>query len=215
MPATVCRHVLVGHRSAKISRIDASSNFAERASLPRLFLPAHTNAVVDRAAVALALAAAAPAFATGTARLPVERNTRVRLRFGGNGAAQWLGDSAFGSRRRGARARRHHRCGRAACARRRRHCGRSAEAQGEAPQAVTEGYFCTCRACHQRVDGHQGAEQAVRAAVRSHALPLVLQGSHARSPVRRRASVIAEHTKVISSFVDTSESAFGQIVLRR
>jgi len=30
-----------------------------------------------------------------------------------------------------------------------------------------------------------------------------------------RASVIAEHTKVISSFVDTSESAFGQIVLRR
>jgi len=27
--------------------------------------------------------------------------------------------------------------------------------------------------------------------------------------------VIAEHTKVISSFVDTSESAFGQIVLRR
>jgi len=30
-----------------------------------------------------------------------------------------------------------------------------------------------------------------------------------------RASVIAEHTKVISGFVDTSESAFGQIVLRR
>ena len=30
-----------------------------------------------------------------------------------------------------------------------------------------------------------------------------------------RASVIAEHTKVISAFVDTSESAFGQIALKR
>lgn len=30
-----------------------------------------------------------------------------------------------------------------------------------------------------------------------------------------RAQVIAEHTKVISAFVDTSESAFGQIVLKR
>ena len=30
-----------------------------------------------------------------------------------------------------------------------------------------------------------------------------------------RAKVIQEHTKVISSFVDTSESAFGQIVLKR
>merc|ERR1719162_2737409 len=29
-----------------------------------------------------------------------------------------------------------------------------------------------------------------------------------------RASVIAEHTKVISSFVDTSESKFGQIALK-
>merc|ERR1711865_507265 len=29
-----------------------------------------------------------------------------------------------------------------------------------------------------------------------------------------RASVIAEHTKVISKFVDTSESAFGQIALK-
>merc|ERR1712193_544092 len=29
-----------------------------------------------------------------------------------------------------------------------------------------------------------------------------------------RASVIAEHTKVISAFVDTSESAFGQIALK-
>jgi hypothetical protein len=30
-----------------------------------------------------------------------------------------------------------------------------------------------------------------------------------------RAKVIAEHTKVISAFVDTSDSAFGQIVLKR
>ena len=30
-----------------------------------------------------------------------------------------------------------------------------------------------------------------------------------------RASVIAEHTKVISAFVDTSESAFGQIALKQ
>ena len=30
-----------------------------------------------------------------------------------------------------------------------------------------------------------------------------------------RASVIAEHTKVISAFVDTSESEFGQIVLKQ
>jgi len=30
-----------------------------------------------------------------------------------------------------------------------------------------------------------------------------------------RADVIAQHTKVISSFVDTSESPFGQIVLRK
>merc|ERR1719171_770751 len=30
-----------------------------------------------------------------------------------------------------------------------------------------------------------------------------------------RAKVIAEHTKVISAFVDTSESKFGQIALRR
>ena len=30
-----------------------------------------------------------------------------------------------------------------------------------------------------------------------------------------RASVIAEHTKVISAFVDTSESKFGQIALKR
>merc|ERR1711990_1016286 len=30
-----------------------------------------------------------------------------------------------------------------------------------------------------------------------------------------RAKVIQEHTKVIGAFVDTSESAFGQIVLRR
>merc|ERR1712086_336959 len=29
-----------------------------------------------------------------------------------------------------------------------------------------------------------------------------------------RASVIAEHTKVISAFVDTSESKFGQIALK-
>merc|ERR1719197_1245731 len=30
-----------------------------------------------------------------------------------------------------------------------------------------------------------------------------------------RGQVIAEHSKVISAFVDTSESAFGQIVLKR
>merc|ERR1719161_1710227 len=30
-----------------------------------------------------------------------------------------------------------------------------------------------------------------------------------------RASVIAEHTKVISNFVDTSDSPFGQLVLRQ
>lgn len=30
-----------------------------------------------------------------------------------------------------------------------------------------------------------------------------------------RADVIAQHTKVISAFVDTSESPFGQIVLRQ
>merc|ERR1711907_698707 len=48
--------------------------------------------------------------------------------------------------------------------------------------------------------------------------PLVLSAKNAMGTKelnKLRAQVIAEHTKVISAFVDTSESRFGQLVLAK
>ena len=42
-----------------------------------------------------------------------------------------------------------------------------------------------------------------------------LKSQHEQELNQLRAKIIAEHTKVIAAFVDTSESAFGKVALKR
>merc|ERR1719409_932568 len=59
----------------------------------------------------------------------------------------------------------------------------------------------------------------LRTTTRARAPAAVSMGAHGKfglfSPVVLGAKVIAEHTKVISNFVDTHESKFGQIALKK
>ena len=91
---------------------------------------------------------------------------------------------------------------------------------------VAEQYFCDETGCWITEAPAEALERTFRGDSAPGKAPIVQEGIFApavKLAVKQmgrkelnafRASVIAEHTKVISSFVDTSESKFGQIALK-